>query len=254
MSKNFELMQQAAKELGGSYAPAVKPPLAGGSSNANGHRSGNGLELAQMVQDELLKLVQRLFGTQGRESPRSVVFVGVDPGDGASRVCAATARTLAMNVSESVCLVDANLRSDSLPQILTAINYHGLVDALREEGPIRNFTQQLCPDNLWFLSSGAAGSDLASLSRSDRLKTRLAELRTEFDYLLINVPALTLDGTATLLGPLADGAVLVVEANSTHREVARKARESLECANVRLLGAIMNNRTFPIPRALYCRI
>jgi len=47
---------------------------------------------------------------------------------------------------------------------------------------------------------------------------------------------------------------LVVEANLTRREVARKAKESLESANVRLLGAVLNNRTFPIPETIYRNI
>jgi Mrp family chromosome partitioning ATPase len=86
------------------------------------------------------------------------------------------------------------------------------------------------------------------------VKLRLAELLDEFEFVLINAPSVILDGTATLLGPLVDGVILVVEANSTHREVARKAKERLESANVRLLGAVFNNRTFPIPAAVYSRL
>jgi Mrp family chromosome partitioning ATPase len=48
--------------------------------------------------------------------------------------------------------------------------------------------------------------------------------------------------------------VLVVQANATRRDAARKAKESLQAANVRLLGAVLDNRTFPIPDAIYQRI
>ena len=34
-------------------------------------------------------------------------------------------------------------------------------------------------------------------------------------------------------------------------KTAMKAKESLEASNVRLLGAILSERTFPIPEALY---
>jgi Mrp family chromosome partitioning ATPase len=50
---------------------------------------------------------------------------------------------------------------------------------------------------------------------------------------------------------LADAAVLVVEANSTRKIAARKAKEFLERAGVQLIGTILNNRTFPIPEAVY---
>jgi Mrp family chromosome partitioning ATPase len=47
---------------------------------------------------------------------------------------------------------------------------------------------------------------------------------------------------------------LVIEANSTRRETTRKAKESLEAANVRLLGAVLNKRTFPIPEVFYRKL
>lgn len=254
MSKNFELMQQAGMERKIAPTPELMTAFSVNDVKGNGHLNGTGLDLDQIAQEESLKLLERVFLLHAGECPRAVVFAGIDPGDGCSRICADTAKTLARNVSGSVCLVDANLRSPSLHRFFGVTNHHGLADALHQEGTIRDFTQQLRPDNLWLLSCGSGESDSASLLSSDRLKTRLAELRKEFDYVLINVPPVILDGTATQLGPLVDGVILVVEANFTHREVARKTKESLEFANVRLLGAVLNNRTFPIPGAIYSRL
>jgi Mrp family chromosome partitioning ATPase len=57
-----------------------------------------------------------------------------------------------------------------------------------------------------------------------------------------------------MFGRLADGVVLVIEAHATRREAARKAKETIEASNIKLLGAVFNKRTFPIPEALYNRI
>jgi len=54
-----------------------------------------------------------------------------------------------------------------------------------------------------------------------------------------------------VLGQGTDGVVLVLEANVTRRVAALSAKESLEAAGVRLLGTVLNNRTFPIPDKLY---
>ena len=51
--------------------------------------------------------------------------------------------------------------------------------------------------------------------------------------------------------PVSDGVVLVLEANSTRRVAARKAQQAVEAANVRVLGTVLNNRTFPIPEKIY---
>jgi Mrp family chromosome partitioning ATPase len=60
------------------------------------------------------------------------------------------------------------------------------------------------------------------------------------------------DGVA--LGQLADGVVLVLEANSTRREAAAKVTENLRAAQIKILGAVLNKRTFPIPGFLYHRL
>jgi Mrp family chromosome partitioning ATPase len=88
----------------------------------------------------------------------------------------------------------------------------------------------------------------------ERFRERLAELRASFHYLLVSAPALGRETDATWIGQLADGIVLIVEAHQTRRETVRRAKEQLESARVRLLGAVLDQRTFPIPEKLYRRL
>ncbi len=83
------------------------------------------------------------------------------------------------------------------------------------------------------------------------MKARIAELRSEFDYVIVDVPALSESADAIALGPQVDGLVLVLEANSTRRESASKMVENLRAAKIKILGAVLNKRTFPIPESLY---
>ena len=79
----------------------------------------------------------------------------------------------------------------------------------------------------------------------------MAELRKEFDFVLIDVPALSTYADGMAIGRLADGVVLILEANCTRRESASKVAESLRSAEIRILGAVLNKRTYPIPEPLY---
>jgi Mrp family chromosome partitioning ATPase len=119
---------------------------------------------------------------------------------------------------------------------------------------MRNYAQRLNGGNLWVMTCGSRSADPHTLLNSDRLQPRLAELRAEFEYVLIDAPPVNLYADAALLGRLTDGVVLVVQANSTHREVAKKAKESLESARLRVLGAVLNKRTFPIPEFWYRKL
>jgi Mrp family chromosome partitioning ATPase len=124
---------------------------------------------------------------------------------------------------------------------------------LLQSGPARRFAQQL-PDNLWLLTSGFHTLDPESLLSTDRLKLRLNELSEEFDYVLIDTPPLNEFADAISVGQLADGVVLVLEANVTRRETTQKSKEALESASVNLLGAVLNKRIFPIPQRIYRRL
>ena len=180
------------------------------------------------------------------------MFSGVDHGDGCSWITANAALSLAAQTSCSICVVDANLRTPSLHRFFDLENRFGLVDAVAQSGPIRDFAQQVSGSNLWVLTSGSASGKLAANAlSSEALRARMTELRSEFDYVLIDTPPANLYADCLTLGPLADGTILVLQSNASRREAALKAKESFENAHVRLLGAVLNKRTFPIPQNLY---
>jgi capsular exopolysaccharide synthesis family protein len=253
MSKNFELMRQA-----GIGFTDVPPLTSAASEAAAKNTSLTGTEamiaLEPAIREESLKLIQRLFLTPGQPSPKAVMFASVDSGSGCSRLCAVAAELLAESVSGSVCLVEGNFRAPCLPQVFGVQNHHGLTDSLRREGAILGFAKQVRRENLWLLSSGSLEKDSQNLLNCDRMKERIAELRSQFDYLLIDAPPLNAYADAMVFGRLADGAVLVLEANATRRETAVRVAESLREAQIPVLGAVLNNRTFPIPAALYKRL
>jgi len=71
---------------------------------------------------------------------------------------------------------------------------------------------------------------------------------------LVDVAALGDANDAVLLGCGGDGVVLVLKANTSRRESARKAVQDLQTAKVRVLGAVLNQRTFPIPESIYRKL
>ena len=248
MSRNFDLMQQLEADRGSRSSETVKPvfPVPPASSSRNGH--------AEWASDEAQRLVQQIFLLQTQEPPHVVVFAGIDHGNGCSRISAAVAEALARNSRKQVCLVEANFRSPGLPELFGTTNHHGLADALLHEGPIRSFAKPLGHDMLWLLSSGALATDSPNLLSSDRLKTRLAELRAEFDFVIIDAPPLTRYADAIALGQASDGLVLILEADSTRKKAAQMAAANLRSSNVEILGAVLNKRTYPIPEKIYSRL
>ena len=242
MSKNFEILQRSAEtELfipAGLTTPLPVPPPAFAKTRAD---------------DEIASLVQRLFLHAGQdEGPRVVSFSGIARDKRSSWICAHAGRALAAQTNDSVCIVDANLWSPQLHVHFSTGNSNGLADALTGEGAIRGFASPLSIGDLWLMPSGRVNSDPSW--QVDHCRARFAELREEFGYVLISAPPLTREPEAILMGQLADGIVMIVEANQTRREAARRARERLEHSQVQVLGAVLDERTFPIPDFVYRKL
>jgi protein-tyrosine kinase len=253
MSRNFELLQEVG--MGPQSAPPSGLPassLPEVMSSRDARRNGVAFDLDLHVRAEYRKLVRRLFLEQTEKTTRAVVFAGIDDGSGSSRICASVAEVLAVELRQSVCVVDANPQSTFWSRLAGDSNHRAVTADLLQEGSVRDLVQQLQPEKFWLLACRTLAAD--GLLRSDLLRTRFLELRKMFEYVLVDVPPVELDSTSALLAPLTDGLVLVVEANSTRREVARKVKETLESAHVQLLGAVLNNRTFPIPETIYRNI
>jgi Mrp family chromosome partitioning ATPase len=251
MSKNFELLQQV--EFGLGVAPATTAGADVAAPYLAPPTSQSLSSLEPTVREEAQKLVQRLFFASEKNAPKAVVFAGIDESVGSTRVAAVAARVLAASVPGSVCLVEGNLRSPSLATALGMNSESGLLESLRQDGSVRKFSTQIA-DRLWFLPSKDPVLDSLSLLNSDRMRGRVGELRREFDYLVMNAPPLNSFADGMALGQLLDGVVLVLEANATRREAALRVTENLKTTKIPILGAVLNNRTFPIPNVLYKRL
>lgn len=204
---------------------------------------------------EVDKLVHRLFLSAGTsDQARILAFSAVDRGAGCSWVCAKAAELLATRTTNRVCVVDANFIHPSLHEHFCTDAAPGLADALRQVEPIQRFVVRTETNRLWLLAAGSRQLSAAGILNPPRIRTRVAELREEFDFVLIDAPAMSVSSDAVLLGQLSEGAVMVIASNSTRRDAARVAKQVLEDAEVPILGAVLNKRTYPIPAAVYRRL
>jgi Mrp family chromosome partitioning ATPase len=225
-------------------------------------RNMDSLQIKQLASEEEFRLIHRMFLSlpAGR---RTVTFAAPDRNTGCTWVTARAAARLAAHTTGSVCVVDANLRWPSLHSLFHAetcpccgrkMDDRGLFQAVTRPGPIRQFIRPTETGNLWLLSSGGPVVDTHQLLLSENMKIRFAELAKEFDFVLVDTPAIKTSIDASLIGQLTDGAVLVVAEEETRKNSAEDAKRALETANIPIFGAVLNKRTYPIPDILYRRL
>jgi capsular exopolysaccharide synthesis family protein len=271
MSRNFELMQRAGKLLEielpspgdaksnpsialpipPAFSPTLVPHVA---EKWVAGRAGARLTVDQISHEESQKLIQNIFLAGAQEPPHVVVFAGIDHGNGCTRICAQAAETLQETFRGTICLVEANFRSPSMRHLFGVTNHCGLTDALLGEGPMKAYATPLRKSNIQLMTCGSLVLNSHVLLNSERLRNRFDELRNEFDYVVVDAPPLTRYSDAIALGKAADGLVLVLEANATRKEAAVRVSDHLRVSQIRVLGAVLNKRTLPIPERLYRRL
>lgn len=267
MSKNFELLRKVTNGQvlfgqGAGYSPIISEPAVRlNEARIRDDSARSGTNVAQAIEstasglaNEVIKLVRNVFVFPNSHAPRLVCFSSIER-SGSAEISLRASQTLADQGTGTVCLVDANVHAPSVHRLLGIERVRGLVDAMAEPGAMKDYAVSTGHKNLWVVPSGVSvGSEMPALFALGRLRSRILELKEKFDFVLIDGPPVSLDGDAALLGQMTDGLILVLEANSTRRETARMAKENLDKAKVKILGAVLNNRSFPIPEILYRKL
>ena len=88
----------------------------------------------------------------------------------------------------------------------------------------------------------------------DKFKLLLSELRKKFEYILVDLPPVIGHPTTRTLSQLTDGTLFVIKGNHTRIEVIKEAKQQLQNAEVNILGAVLNERKYFIPKFLYKKL
>ena len=199
--------------------------------------------------EQVRSLVRQVFLPGWPKPARQVVFCAVEDGD-IAQICLRVSQVLAAQIVGSVALVEAHLTST--PEYAES-GTPGSHSHLAEPRPLHDSAKRIS-GHLWRLSRETFMGDKDAGLSLESLPARLRELRLEFDYTIFHGPPAALCSDAALLGYLSDGVILVLKANSMRRAAAQRTVQMLRSANVRLLGSVLNGRTFPIPEGIYRRL
>jgi Mrp family chromosome partitioning ATPase len=268
MSRNIELLQRAQRlmertALLADFGPERSRDGVHGQSNGNGSTGTDVFAQSQRAtlpmshlrpaqKRELLRLITALFRPGDLTCPRMIQVSAIDGYASASWISACLGELLAVHLGESVCVVDANLRESDLYRVFEIPAEPGLSDAIRDAAPLYSCCRQVS-NQLWVLTAGSRSLEDVSLV-GDAMRHSLEQLRRDFACSLVVGPPVGQSADSIALAQMVDGVLLVIEAGATRRDQAAAAKEALVAAKAPLLGAVLNNRTFPIPDWLYQRL
>jgi protein-tyrosine kinase len=178
---------------------------------------------------------------------RTVMVTSPGGGEGKSITAANLALTMAQEFQRRVVLVDADLRGPSV-QALFGLEPGGpgLAEVLAGEATLDEALVYLPDFRLTVLPAGAApqyptellGSAPTELLGSAAMRRALDTLRSRFDRVLLDLPAVMPLADVGTVAPLADGVVMVIRAGVTQRPALDQALAALE--DTKVLGVVLN--------------
>jgi len=202
--------------------------------------------------NQLASLVQTLDLHPAK--PRSVAFVASGRGEGTT-TCVANVGIYLAKHHARVLMVDANLQWPALHTIAKVNSEPGLLDVMAGEVDLKAAVQPTTVPTLFALTSGdprRTGSNRLILPSA--LRERVLSLTNDYDFVLVDCPAVNAYEDAAVTSATCDAVVLVIEGGRTLREEAQASKALLMRAHARILGVFMNKRKLYVPQFLYDRL
>lgn len=175
-------------------------------------------------------------------APLGAVLI-TSPGrrEGKSLTAANLALTIAQDVQTRICVVDADLRHSRLHELFGIAATPGLADVLTGRATLAEALVLLDDQQIVVLPAGQLPSRPAELLGSTAMRRTIETLRTQFDRVIIDAPAVGPLADVGILSPLVDGLLLVVHAGVTTKPAIQDAVTTI--GTDKFLGVVLNGGT-----------
>jgi Mrp family chromosome partitioning ATPase len=194
------------------------------------------------VQHHYRALLRRI-GWPSADAVGGLQTIGVTSclsGEGVTTVATQLAATAAAIQKRPVLLVDANILRPATQRVFQLRPAAGLADAVAA-GSLDAIEFQHPPvTNLSVLSAGSLSEEPEHVFDSPALAGLIDELKSQFELVVFDLPAMQPQHAPLRLAQLLDGLLLVVQSHRVDWQTARHVRDLLVNANVPMLGTVLN--------------
>jgi capsular exopolysaccharide synthesis family protein len=159
-------------------------------------------------------------------------------GEGKSLTAANLALTMGQDFQTRICVVDADLRHSRLHRLFGIDDTPGLANVLAGDATLADALVRFEDQQIVFLPAGTLPSHPAELLGSTAMRRTIETLRTQFDRVIIDAPAVGPLADVGILAPMVDGVLLVVQAGVTTKPAIQEAVATI--GGDKFLGVVLN--------------
>lgn len=170
---------------------------------------------------------------------KSIVLTSSVPNEGKSTVAYNLAQAIASSGKRTL-IVECDMRRRSLADMVGARARHGIYAVLSGQVELDEALVATSHRNLFFLDSEPHIPNPADILSSQRFRKLVAQMESDFDYVVIDTPPVGTFVDAAIIAALADATALVVRERFVKRAELQNAYDQLKKADANVIGVIMN--------------
>jgi capsular exopolysaccharide synthesis family protein len=169
---------------------------------------------------------------------KTILVTSSGPSEGKSTTSGNLALTFAQS-GKRVLLVDCDLRKPSVHKKFMISNQIGLSNLLIEGLKLEDVAVKYM-DNLQILTSGTIPPNPAEMLGSKKMMAFINEMKSNFDYIILDTPPVIAVTDAQVLSTMADGVLIVICSGEAEKEAAERAKALLLNVKANILGVVLN--------------
>ncbi len=185
-----------------------------------------------------LLLASILLGSNGKP-PAVVAIAAARPGDGVSTTVLNLGMTMA-RTGRPTAIVDANMREPGLHVAFGLPQSPGLAEVLTGKTELKTAAVPTHIPNLFLVPAGQATSPATALLSQAGLKDLFDLMRTRFDLVVVDTPAILQYPDTLHIGKSVDGVLQVVSSQGASRRDQQETRQLLDRVGAHVLGTVLN--------------
>lgn len=198
--------------------------------------------------EEYRSLRTHVLHASKKRKMQTIVIASAGAGEGKSMTALNLSWLLAQTDGVSALVIDSDLRHPCLHEYLGVRAPIGLSDIFSDRAKVEDAIIRLEPSGLHLLPGGQARDDVAELLSGPRFTIMLEQVRSMFDFIIIDAPPLGIFTDATVLINQSDGALMVVRSGKTRYALVDRLLEYLP--RERMLGVVVNRSQERSPESL----
>jgi receptor protein-tyrosine kinase len=188
--------------------------------------------------EEFRTLRTRLNHLQTLQPLHTLVVTSASPAEGKSFTAANLALTQAQLADKRVLLADFDFRRPTVDKTFQIPISPGMTNYLQGTASLGDILMRVGESNLYLMTAGDAVPNPLELLNLKECQSLIGELRSHFDWVIIDSPPLLFAADGNLLATMCDGTILVVRIGTTTFDSVSRALQSL-CEN-NVLGIVVN--------------